>query len=238
MKSTVLTVLLTCAPAIVAAQASASANANVQANAQTSVAVPANFSAESKANIEATVQRARAANMPLQPLRQRIAEGQAKAASDAQIAVAVQRTEARLEASQQAMISAGRKNPTTAEVTAGEQAMAAGATQVQLETLVKRVPMDRPLTLELLTTVSTSATGGGGQANATGAVTGTATTGAQGAASAAGGAAAAAGNAAASVGANAAAGASAGTKGAAGTTAGVTGAVSGAVSGALGPKKP
>src|SRR5689334_1195135 len=119
MKSTVLTVLITCAPAIVAAQVSASASANVQANAQTNIAVPASFSAESKANIEATVQRARAANMPLQPLRQRIAEGQAKAASDAQIAVAVQRTEARLEAAQHAMIAAGRENPTTAEITAG-----------------------------------------------------------------------------------------------------------------------
>ena len=122
MKSTTtLTFALICAPAaLFAQQTSASASATAQASAN----IPASYSAEAKANIEASFKRAQQKNVPDQAMRQRLAEGEAKAASEAQVATAVQKTEARLEASQSAMVRAGRSNPTPEEINGGEQVMA------------------------------------------------------------------------------------------------------------------
>ena len=143
MKSTTTLILaLICAPAaLFAQQASASASATSQA----SVGIPAGYSAEAKANIDASFKRAQQKNVPDQALRQRLAEGQAKGANDAQVATAVQKTEERLEASQSAMVRAGRSNPTPEEINAGEQAMAGGATEANVEGLAKHAPADRSL---------------------------------------------------------------------------------------------
>jgi hypothetical protein len=143
MKSTTtLTLALICAPAaLFAQQASASASATSQA----SVNIPASYSAEAKANIEASFKRAQEKSVPDEAMRQRLAEGAAKSANDAQVATAVQKTEARLEASQSAMVRAGRSNPTPQEINAGEQAMARGATEAHVEALAKHAPADRSL---------------------------------------------------------------------------------------------
>ena len=145
MKSTTSFALaLICAPAaLFAQQASASASATSQA----SVNIPVSYSAEAKANIDASFKRAQQKNVPDQALRQRLAEGQAKAANDAQVAAAVQKTEEHLEASQSAMVRAGRSNPTPDEINAGEQAMARGATEANVEALAKHAPADRSLTV-------------------------------------------------------------------------------------------
>ncbi|MFI5228803.1 MAG: hypothetical protein ACHQWU_07025, partial [Gemmatimonadales bacterium] len=158
MKSTTsLALAFICAPAaLFAQQASASATATSAA----SVSVPASYSAAAKANIEASFKRAQDKNVPDHAMRQRLAEGQAKAASDAQVATAVQKTEARLEASQSAMVRAGRSNPTPQEIDAGEQAMARGATEANVEGLAKHAPSDRSLVVafDVLSTLEAKGT--------------------------------------------------------------------------------
>ena len=144
--TTTLTIALLAAPtALFAQQASTTASATASASTQTSVTIPASYSAQAHANIEAAFKRAQQKNLPDQAMRERLAEGQAKAASDAQVAAAVEKAEARLEASQSAMVRAGRKSPTQQEVNAGEQAMAHGATDSQVEAVAKHAPSDRSL---------------------------------------------------------------------------------------------
>jgi len=66
-------------------------------------AAPSNFSATNRAKIDATFAAARKRSLPEQPIRDRIAEGQAKGASEAQIVASAQRAEARLDITQRAM---------------------------------------------------------------------------------------------------------------------------------------
>jgi hypothetical protein len=138
MKTTTsLTLAFIAAPmALFAQQATASAAASSQA----SVNVPVTYSAESKASIEASFKRARDRNLPDQTMRDRIAEAQAKGATDAQVAASVQKAESRLEASQSVLVKAGRANPTPDEVTNGAQAMERGATEAQVTAVVAHPP--------------------------------------------------------------------------------------------------
>ena len=62
-------------------------------------------------------------------MQERIAEGQAKGASEAQVVAAVQGVEGLLEASQAAMIHAGRTQAQQGEIVAGAQAMERGASR-------------------------------------------------------------------------------------------------------------
>jgi len=242
--TTTLTIALLAAPAALFAQ---QATATASASAQTSVSIPASYTAETRASIEASFKRAQEKNLPDQAMRERLAEGQAKAASDAQVATAVQKTEARLEASQSAMIRAGRKNPTPQEVNAGEQTMARGATDAQVEQVAKHAPSDRSLVVAFGVLSKLQASGkpvDQAVAEITAKLDARATDDAllsltgSGAASAnahgnnpnAAGAASVAGEASAGVGAAA--------KGVGNAAAGVGAAVSGAVTGAVAPKKP
>ena len=72
-----------------------------------------------------------------------------KGASETQVVLAAQRTEARLEAAQRAMSKAGRNEPSQGEIASGERAMARGATEAQLETVVQHTPSDRSLVVAL-----------------------------------------------------------------------------------------
>lgn len=170
MKKSGIALLFTLAPALLAAQsatATTSAGADASAKAgKTSVAggahansstnasadVPSSYSAENRAKLNATFAAARERDLPEQPIRDRIAEGRAKGASEAQVVMAAQRAEARLEATQSAMVRAGRR-PTLGEVSRGEHAMARGATDVQIEAIARRSPPERSLevALEVLT---------------------------------------------------------------------------------------
>lgn len=168
MKATTLIVALACTPAALVAQrasatttASASASASqfawtsssvsgsASANARTNVSVPASYSAESRAKINAAFRAARARRVPEQPMEQRMAEGQAKGGSETQVVAAVQKVEARLEASQTAMIRAGRAHPQPQEIAAGEQAMERGASEAEIEGLATHTPSNRSLTVAL-----------------------------------------------------------------------------------------
>jgi hypothetical protein len=166
MKKSRIAFVLALAPAALAAQSATSTTsasaaaaakaerASVAGAAQATTAtnasadIPASYSAESRAKLNATFAAARKRDVPEQPIRDRIAEGRAKAASEAQVVLAAQRTEARLEAAQEAMVRAGRK-PTDGEMTRGEHAMARGATEVQIEAIAKQTPPDRSLEVAL-----------------------------------------------------------------------------------------
>src|SRR5690242_14032588 len=117
-----LAFVVTFAPALLAGQ-QVSASASAQTDASVNTNVPASFSAQSKTQINASFEAARRRNLPQQPMRQRMAEGQARGATEAQIVTSVQREEARLELAQTALIKAGRTQPQPQEVEAGAQAM-------------------------------------------------------------------------------------------------------------------
>lgn len=139
--TTTLTLALISAPALLFAQQSTTTSTGeVSASSQASVNVPASYSAEAKANIEASFKRAQEKSLPDQTMRARLAEGQAKAATDAQVAEAVQKAEARLEASQSLLVKAGHANPSPDEVTNGAQAMERGATEAQVTAAITSPP--------------------------------------------------------------------------------------------------
>ena len=164
MKKSRIAFVFTFVPAILAAQsattttsttAEATAKAgrtsvagSAQATSATNVDIPSSYSAESKAKLNATFERARNRKLPERPIRDRVAEGQAKAASEAQVVIAAQRAEARLEAAQSAMVRAGRQ-PNDAELIRAEAAMARGATEAQIEAAARSVQPDQQLTVQL-----------------------------------------------------------------------------------------
>ena len=140
------------APALAAAQAPDSAPASTQAKAKMSVEaqsrvsnLPPGLSAETRAKIEAIVEAAHQKHLPSQPIEDRVAEGKAKGATEAQLVSESGKAMAQLEASQTALIRAGREHPSDGEVSRGAQVIARGATAAQLEALVRKAPSERSL---------------------------------------------------------------------------------------------
>lgn len=164
MKKSLLATLFTLAPAVLVAQTAStttstsaeasaragrtSVNGSANASSTTTADIPSSYSSEGKASLNATFAAARSRDLPEQPIRDRIAEGRAKGASEGQVILAARRTEARLEASQSAMLRAGRK-PTRDEVARGEHAMVRGATEAQIEVIARRTPPERSMTVAL-----------------------------------------------------------------------------------------
>ena len=106
---------------------------------------PRALSVETRAQLDATLRLAREKDLPEEPIQDRIAEGQAKGATDAQIVLAARKMSARLEAAQSAMIRAGRQEPSPQEVESGATAIERGATSAQMEVLTKSAPSERSL---------------------------------------------------------------------------------------------
>jgi hypothetical protein len=228
MKATTLSVVVALIPGAVFAQASGQAQASAQGTATVQSSKPAvtasattgaqasadyeppkEFSADGKAKLVAMFSEARTHQVPQEPMKRRVSEGRAKGASEAAVVASTAKVKANMEATQSAMITAGRKHPSDAEIEHGANAMERGATSAQIGAAAKQASGDRSLVaaFDALATVGSGASvTGAGQAGATG--------------SAANGASAAAGA----------------TTAASGTAAGVKGAVSGTVGGAL--KKP
>lgn len=144
MKAITLTLGLALAPALVAAQTVVATEAQVHAKADVS-AIPVGLSAETRAKLVAMIEAARNQDLPTEPISDRMAEGKAKGASEAQIIAASARAMGELEASQQALIRAGREHPSDEEVERGSQVIARGATSAELEAFVRHAPSDRPL---------------------------------------------------------------------------------------------
>ncbi|HET7374110.1 MAG TPA: hypothetical protein VFJ20_12010 [Gemmatimonadaceae bacterium] len=147
MKSTLIAVALTAIPALLAAQATGSAGGEVQGK----INVPATYSAESKTKIEAAFSAAHAKNLPDQLLRDRLTEEQAKNTSEADIVATIQKLETQLEASNDALVQAGRQTPSADEVSAAAAAIDHGVTAAQISALAKQAPADRSLAVAFTT---------------------------------------------------------------------------------------
>ena len=168
MRKITLAASLLVAPAITQAQAS------VQAQSQTTVSTSASaspakrataaqvssatssstslshtrehqLSADAQSRVDADLHVARERKLPEEPIRQRVAEGQAKGAGDAQIVAASGRTLVDLQSSFDAMIRGGHRNPGDAEVSRGASLLARGYTSVQIEGVARKAPSDRSL---------------------------------------------------------------------------------------------
>jgi hypothetical protein len=177
MRKTSLTIALTVLPAVAIAQqasssSSASASATAKTSAQAEVAIPTNYSADASAQIRAAFERARARNVPEDQLRQRMAEGQAKGASDADVATAVQKNEARLEASQSLLIKAGRANPEPAEINNAALAIERGIAEAKVLAAITNPPANASVAASLNALLQANGGLTGAAAGATAGVTG------------------------------------------------------------------
>jgi hypothetical protein len=162
MNTKILSLALSLMPAALVAQgraqSSATGSASANASSQSSVDIPANFTAEGRARLEAIFQRARTDSVPTTPLSQRIAEGQAKGAAEASIIASVAKLETNLDITHDLFVKAGR-NPSYSEVAQGANAMDRGVTSVQLSALISHATPDRPLTVALDVLGSLAASG-------------------------------------------------------------------------------
>jgi hypothetical protein len=161
MKKLTLAATLVLAPAALIAQTGAQASSKTDVSATSSAQAGTNrhLSAEAQATVDANIRVARERKLPDEPIRQRVAEGQAKGASDAQIAAASGQTLLNLQHSSDAMVRAGRANPTSGEVARAAQLIARGYTSAQLEAVVRKAPSDRSLVVAFETLTSLNAQG-------------------------------------------------------------------------------
>jgi pilus assembly protein FimV len=147
MKATLVTVVLTAMPALLAAQATGTSNGEVQ----TKVNVPSTYSSESRTKIETAFSAAHTKNLPDQILRDRLTEAQASNAAEADVVASIQKLESQLEVTQQALVQAGHQTPTADEVTSAATAMGHGLTAAQISALAKEAPADRSLVVSFNT---------------------------------------------------------------------------------------
>ena len=219
-------------PALAAAQTTASASSRTSAQAQVGQS-----NAQASSSVDAEIAIARRGGLPTQPIRRRAAEGRAKGATEAQVALAARRVRMNLETAHSAMVRAGRTRPSDQETEQGAVAIERGFTRAQVEAVVRSAPSDRSLVVafdvltklaargvetgKALATVQSRLEARETDAQINALASGSANVGI-GAANGLGGNAAA--------GANAAVGAAAsGTKGATSVTGGVTGTVGGVI---------
>jgi hypothetical protein len=159
MKKLTLAATLVLAPSALLAQASVQAQTGVSASSAAQAGSDHKLSAEAQASVDANIRVAREKKLPEEPIRQRVAEGQAKGASDAQIAQASGRTLADLQTSFDAMVHAGRANPSEGEVARGAQLIARGYTGAQIEAVTSKAAADRSLLVAFETLSSLNAHG-------------------------------------------------------------------------------
>lgn len=142
--------LLAAVPGAVMAQASAdTTRSSAEASASSSATV----------ELRALRQEARDSQVPEQALVNVMAEGQAKGATDAQLVAAGHATLARLVATKQALISAGREHPSDADIQQGATLMAQGATSAQVAAFAAKAPADRSLAVAFSALASLTARG-------------------------------------------------------------------------------
>ncbi len=143
---------ITIAAALVIVPAVAQTQASVQAQSQTNLNVQARgprsetrLSAESQSKVDANIRAARERKLPEQTIRNRVAEGRAKGASESQIVTASGRTLVDLQTSFDAMVRGGHATPSDVEVTRGSQLLARGYTGANIEAVARKSPPDRSL---------------------------------------------------------------------------------------------
>lgn len=158
MRKTLITLALVVTPAVAGAQA-ANANAAAHAHANAKADTPG-LAAEAHARIEARIAAAAERGVPAEPMRKRAAEGEAKQVGEAKIMRALARVEANMQASRRALVQAGR-TPSDAEIAAGGDAVAEGATEAHIAGIARKAPSERSLVVALTTLASLTARGDG-----------------------------------------------------------------------------
>jgi len=133
------------ATSVTAPDPQASAQARAHANVHAAFNAPERFSATGRAKLEAMYADARNRDLPEEPIANRVAEGEAKGASEASILAAAGHVKADMESSQEAMLAAGRAKPSPEECSRGAMLMARGVTSAQIETMARHTPSDRSL---------------------------------------------------------------------------------------------
>ena len=166
MKKFTLAASLVIAPVIVQAQTSIQVQSHAQVSAsatsgkeattpQGSATAPSStdasgrsqhrLGADAQGKVDADLRVARERRLPEEPIRHRVAEGEAKGASDAQIVAASGRTLVDLQSSFDAMGRGGHSAPSDAEVARGASLLARGYTSAQIQALAHSAPSDRSL---------------------------------------------------------------------------------------------
>ena len=158
MKVLIIASTLALAPALAGAQASVSAQSQTGVTVSRS-ASQRRLSADAQAKVDANIRAATEMRLPDEPIRRRVAEGQAKGASEAQIVAASGRTLVDLQSSFDAMVRGGHSAPSDEEIARGAQLIARGYTTVQLEGVARRAPSDRSLVVAFETLTSLQARG-------------------------------------------------------------------------------
>ncbi len=151
-KIAIAAVALVAIPMLARAQGAVAVNSRARATADASSSVGegrAGLSAEAQSQISADLATARRNDLPEEPIRRRVAEGQAKGASEAQIVAASGSTLVKLQSAHDAMVRAGRDEPTDAETSRGAELLASGFTSAQLEAVTRRAPAERSLVVAL-----------------------------------------------------------------------------------------
>jgi hypothetical protein len=140
------------APALAAAQVTASAKSETATEARAG-----RSSVQASSSVDAEVAIAKRRGLPTRPIERRAAEGRAKGAAEAQVALAARSVRMNLETAHSAMVRAGRARPSDEEVEQGAVAVERGYTSAQVEAVVKSAPSDRSLVVafDVLTKLAT-----------------------------------------------------------------------------------
>ncbi|HEX8674475.1 MAG TPA: hypothetical protein VF710_21425, partial [Longimicrobium sp.] len=125
-------------PAALAAQVETKATVG----ARVGVDAPA---AQTGLSADATVRATADAGLPDAPVRRAVARSRSRGNSEAETARIAAEVQARLIASRDALSNDGRRVATNAEITAGADAMAKGATRAELSLLARSAPPRRSL---------------------------------------------------------------------------------------------
>jgi hypothetical protein len=127
------------APALVAAQQTSSLDP-----AKDRPFVKGEFSAETRARLEAMFWKAEQKDLPTEPMQDRVSEGEAKGAAEGRIVAVAAEVMSQLELAQSALVRAGRE-PSGEATARGASVIARGATEVELEAFAREAPSERSL---------------------------------------------------------------------------------------------
>jgi hypothetical protein len=134
--------------AVVAAPVALTAQTTVRAGASTTVRAETEGQQRQTrggASADAEVQLAVRAGLPREPVARAAAQARARGRSEAQAARAAAEVRTRLQASHDAITASGR-TAIDAEIIAGADALAQGASRADLAVIARRAPQDRQLT--------------------------------------------------------------------------------------------
>jgi hypothetical protein len=143
MKRIAISLALALVPATLLAQVQGRAQSQTRAEGE--VKSGSHTSASTSTSAEAEIAIARERGLPERPIRRRVAEGRAKGASEAQIAMAASALRANLETAHETMVRGGRARPSDEETECGAYALERGYTSAQLEAIIRSAPSDRSL---------------------------------------------------------------------------------------------